>query len=450
MAPAPVPASDPARIKTATRIVRRNGAAAVRHLEADICVVGAGSAGISAALEAAALGRKVVLVDGQHALGGQAVNSIIGTFCGLFANGYDGYQLTHGIADGILRDLGAQDVLFYRHGGPSNTTVVMYDEIALGRWIEQHVAAAGITVLLGAVMREVARDGRRIRAIDLATRYGDVRVSASGFVDASGDAALARAAGAPTAAAGPLQYPSMMFYMQHVDLERALPHLLALGDLLERHFASAGLPRRSGNVIPTGRPGEVLVAMSRVAVEGRAIDGADAAELTLGEMRGRAQAERCAEFLKAHVPGFEEAFLADAAPRLGIRESRRIEGLYALTGDDVLAGRRFADGICPGAWPIELHVEDGRTEWRFLDDGLWYTVPYRCLVPRGLDNLLVAGRCLSATREGFASVRVIGPCMGEGQAAALAVALALPRATALADVDVEALRAQLGAAGVPL
>src|SRR6476620_7730717 len=106
--------ASPTPIKTATRIVRREGAPA-RRIDADICVVGAGSAGISAALEAARLGRKVALVDGLHALGGQAVNSIIGTFCGLFSNGHTGYQLTHGIADGILRDLGAQDALYYRH-----------------------------------------------------------------------------------------------------------------------------------------------------------------------------------------------------------------------------------------------------------------------------------------------------------------------------------------------
>jgi hypothetical protein len=92
------------------------------------------------------------------------------------------------------------------------------------------------------------------------------------FVDASGDAWLARAAGAPAERGDQLQYPSMMFYMQHVDLERALPALFDLPDLLERHYASDGLPRRSGNVIPTGRPGEVLVAMSRVAIDGRAID----------------------------------------------------------------------------------------------------------------------------------------------------------------------------------
>src|SRR4051812_41408092 len=174
-----LPSTDP--IKTATRIVRHNSAAAVRQIEADICVVGAGIAGVSAALEAARLGARVALVDGLHALGGQAVNSVIGTFCGLFSNGPDGYQTVHGIADGILEDLGARDALFYRRGGPSNTTVVMYDEVALARWIEEKVREARITVLLGAVMRTVSRDARRIRAVDLATRYGDVTVAATGF-----------------------------------------------------------------------------------------------------------------------------------------------------------------------------------------------------------------------------------------------------------------------------
>src|SRR5215207_3262900 len=146
------------------RTVRRPGKGAVRKVEGDICVVGAGAAGASAAIEAARLGRKVILIDGMPALGGQAVNSVIGTFCGLFSNGYHGYQLTHGIADGILHDLGAQGALHYRHGGPSNTLVVQYDEVALARWIEEQVRAAGITVLLGAVMREVKRHERRIRA----------------------------------------------------------------------------------------------------------------------------------------------------------------------------------------------------------------------------------------------------------------------------------------------
>src|SRR5690349_17677508 len=123
-------------VAPATRVVRRGPAPATREQQADLCVVGAGIAGISAAVEAARLGRKVLLVDGMPALGGQAVNSIIGSFCGLLSNGLEGYQLTHGIADDILRELGAEGTLHYRRG---HTTVVLYDEVALGRWVERTV-----------------------------------------------------------------------------------------------------------------------------------------------------------------------------------------------------------------------------------------------------------------------------------------------------------------------
>src|SRR5262249_49191183 len=205
-------ATERAKISTATRIVRRSAGTSPRTLSTDICVLGAGIAGVSAALEAARLKRRVALVDGLPALGGQAVNSIIGTFCGLFGNGTHGPQLTHGIADGILRDLGRQGALHYRRGGPANTTVIMYDEGALSRWIEEAVRTAGITVLLGAILRGVTRDGGRLRELDLATRYGDVKLSAAGFVDATGDAALTWQAGFACRehAGGPIYGTQMM------------------------------------------------------------------------------------------------------------------------------------------------------------------------------------------------------------------------------------------------
>src|SRR3954451_8279580 len=156
------------------RTVRR-GKGADWKVMADVCIVGAGISGTSAALEAARLGKKVVLVDGLPALGGQAVNSIIGTFCGLFSNGTHGYQFTHGIADDILDILGKNSEQLYYRNGPL-TTVVYYDEIALGRWIERTVRDAGITIIVGAVLREVEVEGRRVRKLGLATRYGDVEV----------------------------------------------------------------------------------------------------------------------------------------------------------------------------------------------------------------------------------------------------------------------------------
>jgi hypothetical protein len=417
--------------------------------EADLVVVGGGSAGTAAAVTAARAGLRTVLVDDSPFLGGMSTGGCVGTFCGFYlrARGGELVRLVGGFAAEVMDRLAARGDCY----GPvpfKTTAAVPYVPWGLKRLYDDLVRGEQrLTVYLHArLVRALVRDDR-IEAVTVATRAGETAIAAPYWIDASGDAALALAAGAATEKGEALQYPSMMFYLQRVDLEAALPHVLALGDLLERHFASEGLPRRSGNVIPTGRPGEVLVAMSRVGVGGRPLDASDAAELTLGEMLGREQAARCADFLRRHVPGFGESFLSDTAPRLGVRETRRLRGRYALTGDDVLGGRRFPDAICRGAWPIELHVADGRTEWHFLDDGVWYTVPWASLVPTSLANLAVAGRCISATREGFASARVIGQCMGEGEAAALAVATALPRGTALPDVDVDAVRARLAAAG---
>src|SRR5919202_5167722 len=164
-----------------THVVRRTEREEWR-VDADVCVVGAGIAGTSAALEAAGLGKRVAFVDSLPMLGGQAVHSIIGTFVGLFSNGPNRYQLTHGVADGILGDLGEQGAIHFAKG--PMTTTVYYDEVALQRWIADRVREAGITVLLGAVLRRAHMEGRRVTGLELATRYGDVRVTATGFVDA--------------------------------------------------------------------------------------------------------------------------------------------------------------------------------------------------------------------------------------------------------------------------
>jgi hypothetical protein len=400
---------------------------------------------MAAAVSAARLGLRTVLVDDAPFLGGMSTGGAVGTFCGFYHRTTRGdlERIVGGFAAEVMDALAAEGQCY----GPvpfKTTAAVPYVPWGVKRLYDRLVRAESrLSVYLHARATSVLVADARVTTLVVSTRGGSVAMRAPYVVDASGDALIARLAGAPAHRGERLQYPSMMFYMQHVDLERAMPELFSLNDLLERHYDSAGLPRRSGNVIPTGRPGEVLVAMSRVSRDSAAPDGSNPIELTDAEIAGREQAERCAAFLREHVSGFADAFLADTAPRLGIRETWRIDGAYMLSEDDVLGGRRWPDGIGRGAWPIELHVDDGRTEWRFLEDGLWYDLPYRTLVPRGVRNLLVAGRCLSATREGFASARVIGACMVGGQAAAVAVAQALPSAAAVADVDVDAVRARL-------
>ncbi len=417
--------------KTATRIVRRETAAA-RRIEADICVVGAGSAGISAALEAARLGAKVALVDGLTALGGQAVNSVIGTFCGFFSNGHSGYQTVHGIADGILHDLGAQGALHYRHGGPSNTIVVQYDEVALARWIERQVAAAGVTLLLGAVLRDVAREGRRIRSIGLATRYGDVTVAATGFVDASGDAALAWNAGLACreSADGPI-FGTQMCVIEGID-EAAAPERPDVAARLKAKAKDYGLTRESGFAFVFPGKGSALVNMTHVETP------LDPIAMARQSLAGKEQADRAVAFLRGEYPAAFGQARVRTYGALGIRQTRWIVGRQQLTVEDVRAGKRFPDAVARTGWPIELHDTPQGHVWEpFGDDHLHY-VPFGSLVSPECDNRVAAGRNLDGDVAALSSVRVMGPCIAMGTAAAQALDLA--GSGSVHQIDAAALR----------
>ncbi len=411
--------------------------------EVDLVVIGGGSAGVAAAVTATRLGLRTVLVEDFPFFGGMSTGGCVGTFCGFFYRDTSGEiaPIVGGYPMEVMHKLQSRGMCY----GPvpvKTTAAVPYVPWGLKLVLDEVVRAESrLRVYLHTRFLQAVVAEREIRAIAVQTRSGRIAFTARHYIDASGDAALAAAAGVETIKGETIQYPSMMFYMQNVDLGAALSDLGKLNTVIEEHFQGEGLPRKSGNIIPTGRRGEVLVAMSRVSIGERPVDGSDADDLTCGEMAGREQAARLAEFLVRYMPGFGEAFLSDTAPRLGIRETRKMVGRYQLVEDDVLGGRQFEDGICRCAWPIELHVAGGETVWKFLDDGLYYTVPFRCLVPRDIDNLLVAGRCISAKREAFASVRVIGPCMSEGQAAAVAVKVA--GHGALPAVDCHAVRAQL-------
>jgi flavin-dependent dehydrogenase len=423
---------DKAKIPTATRIVRRPPDGAPRRVSADICVLGAGIAGVSAALEAARLGRKVALVDGLPALGGQAVNSIIGTFCGLFANGQHGAQFTHGIADDILRELGAQGALHYRRGGPSNTTVVMYDEIALSRWIEEAIRNADITVLLGAILRGVARDGTRIRELDLATRYGDVKLSAAGFVDATGDAALTWEAGfaCREPADGPI-YGTQMMVLEGID-EARQPTRAELTARARAKAALYGLVRTDGFAFVFPGRGTALVNHTHVETP------LDPVAASRNALLGKAQADKVLHFLKSEYPDAFGQARVRSYGLPGIRQTRWIVGRQQLTVDDVRAGTTFSDAIARTAWPIELHDRADGYIWEpFSDDHVHY-VPFGSLVTAEADNIVAAGRCIDGDNAALSSVRVMGPCIAMGAAAAHALDLA--GNGSVQQIDIAALR----------
>ena len=407
--------TDTSPVPTRTATVRRPAGSPGQRLEADICVVGAGISGISAALEAAALGRKVVLIDGLPALGGQAVNSIIGTFCGLFSNGPDPYQLTHGIADGILRDLGRQGALHYRYGA---WTTVLYDEVALARWIEEQVRSAGITVVLGAIVRNVVCDGRRIAEIDVATRYGDLRIVATGYVDASGDAVVAWQAGfaCREPADGPI-YGTQMMVLENID-EANQPARDELSARLVAKAKDYGLVRADGFAFTFPGRGTALVNMTHIETPLEPVTASRNA------LEGKHMTDGVLNFLKSEYPKAFGNARVRAYGFPGIRQTRWIAGTKHLTVDEVRAGEKSDDAIARTAWAIEIHDRAEGIYWEpFPPEHLHY-VPFGSLTPAEGDNLVAAGRCIDADVAALSSVRVMGPCIAMGAAAAHALDLA--------------------------
>jgi len=398
---------------TATRITRKTRPASF-SVGADICVVGAGISGISAAVEAARLGRSVVLLDALPRLGGQAVNGIIGTFAGLLSNGPDPYRLTYGIATDILRDLGATGDLHLRR----RHNTVMYDEGALSRWIEATVDELGITVVLNAVVRSASFADRRVRSLEVATRYGDVRVSATGFVDASGDAAVAWHAGLDCREVGAgTVYGSQKIVLENVD-ETGYPSLEELRAALRESGDRYGVRRKDGlaNLFP-GR-GTVTLNIGHIETPLHPLQMSERAR------EGRQDAARVIAFLKGEFPGTFGRARVKAAGLLGIRQTRWIVGRDQLTTAAVLDARRPADAVARTGWGVELHNEVETSIWEPLPEGHVHYVPFGAQVPPGADNLVAAGRCIDGDVAALSSVRVMGPCIATGAAAAHALDLA--------------------------
>lgn len=419
------------KASTGTRTVVRGSSQPLQR-SADICVVGSGIAGVSAAIEAARLGRKVLLIDGLPVLGGQAVNSIVGTICGMFSNGKDGYQLTYGIAEDIIRDLSGTGAIHYRQGV---NNIIIYDEVALGRWIENAIRDAGVNVLLGAVLREVEVRDRRVRALGLATRYGDVRVEANGFVDSSGDAALVWQAGFPCqeAADGPV-FGTQMVVLEGID-EAHVPSREELPVRMRDRAEQYGLVRREG--LSFIIPGRGIAAMNMTHVE----TPLDPFEMSNKTLEGRDQADRAVTFLKNEFPKAFGKARVRAYGFPGIRQTRWIRGRQQLTVEDVVTGRKFDDAIARTAWPVELHDSGTDHVWRPFGDDHMHYVPFGCLTPADADNVVAAGRCIDADNAALSSVRVMGPCIAMGAAAAHALDLA--GTGSVHQIDMAALRLRL-------
>lgn len=415
-------------------VVRRREVPAPLALDCDVCIVGSGAAGSSAAIEAARLGLAVVLLDGAPAVGGQATGAIIDTFCGFYSTGPRPELLTFGIAEEIVRDLTASGAM-KRIEGRRNTIILYYRHAALQRWIEDALTKARVQVITGALLQSVAREGTRLASVTATTRYGDVVVRAPAFVDASGDAALAWTAGLSVQEpASETVYGSQNGIVSRVDVAalQAAGGPEAVKQRVVAKAADYGLDRHDAFLYVLPDSDQVLVNMTHIATP---LDPLGASRMV---MDGHEQFDRAFAFLQAEFPDAFGNAIVDRYGQPGVRQTRWIRGRYQLTIDDVRAGTRFDDAVARCAWGVELHNRPSVVHWEGFPEGHVHYVPYRSMVHAEVDNLVAAGRCIDADLLALSSVRVMGPCIAMGAAAAHAVDLA--HSGPLADVDPAALR----------
>lgn len=429
------------------------------YADVDVCVVGSGSAGSSAAIAAARGGASVLLVEKLPFLGGTST-AVLDTFYGFYTPGSGPRKVVGGIADDVVAAVRALGSVVERPNTYGAGIGVTYQAEHLKVAWERLVEAAGARIVLHAFLVEAAVHDGRVEAVTIATKAGLRHVTARVFVDATGDADLCHFAGFGYELAGelePAQTLTTTFRMVNVDRERRRTVDRAALRGLMADAASSGaydLPRREGSDHATPIEGTTATIMTRLdSVEcrdGRLVNASDPDVLTRAEIAGRRQALEYARFLVERVPGYEHASLVALGSQVGVRETRRVYGDYRLTRDDVLGARRFDDAIGLCGAPIEDHRAGPDTGWQYLPDGQTVDIPYRSLVVRDAYNVLVAGRCFSATHDAHASVRSMAQCMAMGQAAGTAAALSVAGAADPRAIDTAELRDRLRADGAIL
>jgi hypothetical protein len=423
------------------------------NLKTDILIVGGGAAGTLAAISAARKNQKVLLLEAKGALGGSRTLMGVDTFNGFFSPGEKLFQLVGGISYEVVEKLKKSRSAFIRQNTFGSGPVVTYDIEQLKIVYEEMVVEAGAQLLFYSFVPEVNMDGDSIQSVIVCNKAGLSQVEASLIIDATGDLDIAACAGEEYELAGkngnPVQSLTMIFYMGNVDNNRAFSLAQADRTRIMQAASESGkyhLTRIGGSIHPTPHPGYVHANLTRIPN----IDATDPLALTNAEIEGRRQVQEYVRFLINEYPGFEHAYLASTSSTIGVRETRRLKGQYILTGDDIKDGAKFEDAIACCSAPIEDHLAGKDVNWEFLKAGDYYQIPYRSLLPQKIDNLLVAGRCLSATHDGQASARNSAQCMAMGEAAGVAAALAVSQGISPEHIDRHALKDNLLSQGVIL
>ena len=443
--------------------------------DCDVLVVGGGPAGFAAALAAARSGARTVLVERYGFLGGSATAAMVGPFMSSFSN--DGQiQIVRGVFDELLRRMEQRvgaihpakivgQTPYTGYWKFAHDHIAPFDAEAMKLVAAEMCLEAGVTLYLHSLFIAPIIIGASLSGAIIATKSGLLAVRSRVTVDCTGDADVAFGAGAPTTKGRPIDgkaMPMTMFWrIANIDVapleayQRAHPdERLPFAGLIEEARAKGEFPLAKQMVDVYLEPNGVTWRVNMSKVLG--LDGTDAEALTEAEIEGRRQVAFLFDFLRRNLPGAENSVLVDSAAQIGLRETRRVVGEYVLSANDVAEGKAFSDAIAFGSFPIDVPNPDGiggsftaaaaGTEGGYPVPN-FHSIPYRSLVPLEVDNLLVAGRCLSATHEAVGAVRVMPPCFAMGQAAGTAAALAVATGQTPRSLDAQLLRSRLGEQG---
>lgn len=440
----------------------------------DVVVVGGGPAGIGSALGAARNGARTLIIEKAPFLGGcLAMGLPILTF-----HNQRGEQIMAGVAQEMIdraQALGGSFGHLPQALYSPMRTYTLIDGETMKYLTDQMMVEAGVDVLFHAYGGDVVMDGNRVTGVVVHGKGGSEMIPAQVVIDCSADADIAAAAGAPYEKGSPQgEYMAVTMMMRMVNIDpTVMPDIfpdwqafgVRAGETEEvfvhgktgfGRWGDAAVQAELFGDLDTSKHslfvfslwnGELNANTTRILN----LDASDKWDLSYGEIEGRRQARRVHRFLKHNVEGFEQSVLISTGPFLGTRESRRIMGEYTLTADDIIQGKDFPDQIGRGSYPVDVYRTDGSgIEQHFIRDGGSFGIPYRIMVPQQVENLLVAGRSVSATREGLGGVRLMGPCLAMGQAAGTSAVLAIERETTPRAIDVEELQDRLHSQGVVL
>jgi len=413
--------------------------------DVDVVVVGAGPAGVAAATVAAEAGLSVIVVEAYGFAGGSAVAGLSATICGLFlASESDDppVQVVHGFTERFRAALAARGGVTepQRYG---LTYTVAHDPLMWREVADSLLFNAGVRVLFHTQLTGVILDDDRYTGIVVHSKAGMSAIHARRVIDASGDAAAVARGGGKYffGDEGRIQNPTMFFRLGGIDTEAfwsawgkdTISPKEITEAIVSHRDKGADLPREKIWVFRSTRPGELLVNATRLSdSDGRMLNVVDPEDFTIAEMLGRQQVRAYAEFFASTVTGCTGAYVVDTGVEAGIRQTRSIVGVETLSNEHVVECRKSEHGVVRSPWPIELHSGNRPKLHWLLDD--YYEIPYNSLVPAVGENVIVAGRCLSAEHEALASARVTAQCFELGHAAAVATILSLNSDTDYRDL----------------